>query len=64
MIKVGVIGVGSFGEKRASAVKTCKNGDLLGVADADTSRAKAVSGKLGVRSYSVDELFELLPFRA
>jgi|MudIll2142460700_1097286.scaffolds.fasta_scaffold01290_3 predicted dehydrogenase len=58
MIKVGVIGVGSFGEKRASAVKTCKNGDLLGVADADTSRAKAVSGKLGVRSYSVDELFE------
>jgi len=58
MIKVAVIGVGSFGEKRAAAVKTCTNGELIGIADADINKAKAVSRKLGVQYYSVDELLK------
>ncbi|MGC2063689.1 MAG: Gfo/Idh/MocA family oxidoreductase [Thermodesulfovibrionales bacterium] len=58
MIKVGVIGSGSFGEKRAAAVKACTNGELTGVADADVNKAEAASRKLAVRHYSVDGLFE------
>jgi predicted dehydrogenase len=56
MLKVGVIGAGSFGEKRAAAVQSSSNGKLIGIADADITRAKAVSAKLGVQHYRVDEL--------
>lgn len=56
MIKVGVIGLGSFGEKRASAVKLCRNGTLVGVADADPAKAKQVGAKLGVPALPVDDL--------
>jgi len=49
MVKVGVIGVGSFGEKRAAAVKACRNAALIAVADKDSDRAKSVASKLGVQ---------------
>ena len=38
MLGVGVIGVGSFGEKRAEAVLASSCGRLIGVADKDTMR--------------------------
>ncbi len=56
MIKVGVIGVGSFGEKRATAIKSSTSGELVGLADADFERAKIVSRKLEVPYYRVEEL--------
>jgi len=58
MFKTIVIGAGSFGEKRARAVKESSLGILLGVADVNTGRANEVGEKLGVRSYSIDEVFE------
>ena len=58
MIKVAVIGVGSFGAKRAAAVKACTNGKLIGVADADIGRAKAVAEGIGVKYYNVNELLK------
>jgi len=56
MVKVGIIGVGSFGEKRAIAIKSCKNGQLIGITDIDLERTKTVSHNLDVPYYSVDDL--------
>ena len=56
MVKVGIIGVGSFGEKRAAAVMSCNNAELVGIADRDMDRAGAVAAKFGVRHNDVDGL--------
>lgn len=56
MIKVGVIGTGSFGEKRAAAVTRCKNAQLVAVADTDLVKAKNVSEKLHVQYLTVEEI--------
>ncbi len=56
MIRVGVIGVGSFGEKRALAVKSCRKGNLIAVADANPGRAKDVAKKLNVQGFDVEAM--------
>jgi len=56
MVKVGVIGIGSFGEKRAAAVNSCINGALKGIADINIEKAKSVGEKLGVQHYNVEDL--------
>ena len=56
MAQVGVIGVGSFGEKRAAAVKVCKNGSLVAVADINTDQASKVADKLEVKCMEISEM--------
>lgn len=56
MIKVGVIGVGSFGEKRAGAVKLCKKAELAAVSDMNMDKAKEVAKKLQVQCLDVQTL--------
>lgn len=56
MIKVGVIGIGSFGKKRVAAVKSSSNGELVGLADVDIQKAKTIGQDLGVQHYDVDSL--------
>ena len=58
MFKTIVIGIGSFGEKRAKAVQESLLGELIGVADINIEKANEVAKKLGVPSYAVDEAFE------
>jgi len=53
---IGVIGVGSFGEKRAGAAAKLKNGKLLGVADVSAAKAQEVAAKLGVKAYAPADL--------
>ena len=57
MINVAVVGAGSFGQKRAEAVKACQNGRLVAVADKDGSRAEAAAKKLNVRALSPEEVW-------
>ena len=58
MFKTMVIGAGSFGEKRARAVKESLLGELIGIADINIERANEVAGKLDVASYTTDKGFE------
>lgn len=55
-VDVGVIGVGSMGKNHARVYCELRSANLVGVADADTERAKSVGKELGVDAYSVDEL--------
>src|SRR5262245_56455359 len=56
MIRLGVVGVGSFGEKRADAAARVIKGKLIGVADVSLERARDVAQKLGVKALTVEEL--------
>lgn len=56
MIKAGIIGIGSFGEKRAKAVKSSSNGELIGIADIDVQKAQEVGKNLEVQPYKIDDL--------
>jgi predicted dehydrogenase len=56
MIRLGVVGVGSFGEKRAEAAARVAKGKLIGVADVSLERARDVAQKLGVKALTVEEL--------
>ena len=56
MVTIGVVGVGSFGEKRAAAAAKISNGKLIGVADLSHERAQDVARKLGVTAFPVEEL--------
>lgn len=58
MFKTVVLGVGSFGEKRARAVKESLLGELVGVADISVERAIQVAQRLNVRPFTVNEVFE------
>lgn len=58
MLKACVIGVGSFGEKRAATLKTCKNVIFAGVSDIDAVKGHAVAEKLGVPFLSLEELWK------
>jgi len=58
MFKTIVIGVGSFGQKRAKAVQASKLGKLIGVADVDIEKAKNVAKELGVEAFRPDEALE------
>ena len=42
MIRLGVVGVGSFGEKRAEAAAKVTKGKLIGVADVSLERAETL----------------------
>jgi predicted dehydrogenase len=56
MIRLGVVGVGSFGEKRAEAAAKVIKGKLIGVADVSLERARDVAQKLSVKALTVEEL--------
>jgi predicted dehydrogenase len=56
MIRLGVVGVGSFGEKRAEAAARVTKGKLVGVADVSFQRARDVAQRLGVAAFTVEEL--------
>src|SRR5262245_66531186 len=56
MIRLGVVGVGSFGEKRADAAARVAKGKLIGVADVSLDRARDVAQKFGVTALAVEEL--------
>ncbi len=56
MIKVGMIGIGSFGKKRLAAVNSSANGELIGIADSNIEKSEAIAKELGLRNYNVDDL--------
>ena len=58
MFKTIVVGVGSFGEKRARAVKESLWGELIGVADIDMQRATKVAQRFSVQPFAIEEAFE------
>ena len=51
-IKVGVIGVGFMGRNHALAYKKIPEAELVGVADVDSERSRAVADEAGVQSYT------------
>jgi predicted dehydrogenase len=55
MFKTIVIGVGSFGQKRAKAVQATRLGELVGVADVDIKKARKVAEILGVKAFIPQE---------
>jgi predicted dehydrogenase len=55
-LAVGIIGVGSLGVKRASALAECRFGHLAAVADCDAARSAAVAAEYGVPALSISEL--------
>jgi predicted dehydrogenase len=55
-LRIGLIGAGQFGEKRGLAVQRSGRAALVAVADADAGRAKALAGKIGAASATVDAL--------
>ena len=56
IIKVGQIGAGSFGIKRAESVKQCKGVELLAIADVNNAIAEKAGQALGVGASSVENL--------
>ena len=56
MVRVGVIGVGSFGEKRAEAAAKVSKRKLIGRADISLERARDIAQKFGVTAFTVEEL--------
>jgi hypothetical protein len=54
MVRVGVVGVGSFGEKRAAAATAVSKEKLIGVADVSPKRARDVVQKLGAPAFAVE----------
>lgn len=49
-IRVGIVGAGLIGAKRAEAIKKTKGGALVAIADVDYARAKALADKYGVEA--------------
>lgn len=49
-IRIGIVGAGLIGAKRAEAIKTTRKGKLIAIADVDHARAKALAEKYGVGS--------------
>jgi predicted dehydrogenase len=58
MIRVAVIGAGSFGSKRAIAVQSCRNASLVGVADLLKENSKRVAEDLGVEVLDMEEVYD------
>jgi predicted dehydrogenase len=50
-IRVGIIGAGLIGSKRAQGIAKTKRGVLAGVADPDQARAEALAKQYGVEAY-------------
>ena len=63
-LRVGVVGVGSFGRNHARVYRdlqsdSAQNVQLMGVVDSDFARAQAVAGEFGTQAFgSVSELIE------
>lgn len=56
-LKVGVVGVGSLGQWHARIYSELPNAELVGVCDADTTRAREVAGRYETRAFeSLPEL--------
>lgn len=55
-LSVGVIGLGSLGTKRASALRETHGGRLVAVADLQPDRASRAASDFGVPALSTDEL--------
>lgn len=49
-IRVGIVGAGIIGAKRAHALKSTKQGTLVAIADVDLARAQALARQYGVES--------------
>lgn len=47
-VRVGIVGTGLIGAKRAEAIRSAKKGKLIAAADSDFGRAKALARKFGV----------------
>ncbi|MEO5616544.1 MAG: Gfo/Idh/MocA family oxidoreductase, partial [Candidatus Eisenbacteria bacterium] len=50
-VRVGVIGVGTWGEKHARVYAACPEAELVGVTDTDGSRAREVADRHGVPAF-------------
>ena len=57
MINFAVIGVGSFGKKRATSIKESNNANLYGVFDKDENKLKEIANELNVLPLKEDEVF-------
>jgi len=56
MINFAVIGVGSFGKKRASAIQSTKSANLKAICDIDIKKAAAVSKDLNVPNLKIEDI--------
>src|SRR5262245_66611702 len=50
-VRVGVIGVGDFGERHVRAYARQPGVSLVGIADSDTERARSVAGRWGIERW-------------
>ncbi|WP_267161537.1 Gfo/Idh/MocA family protein [Halovenus salina] len=57
-IKTGVIGVGAMGKHHARVYNELCDCQLVGIADADTSRAREIADEYGTDALDTDELIE------
>jgi predicted dehydrogenase len=57
-LRAGVIGVGSMGQHHARVYNELTEAELVGVADANTSRAEHISGEHGTDAYEIGELLD------
>ncbi|WP_336036850.1 Gfo/Idh/MocA family oxidoreductase [Halobacterium yunchengense] len=57
-VRAGVVGVGSMGWNHARVYDALPGVELVGVADADESRAESVASSLGAAAVTADALFE------
>ena len=58
MLNFSVVGVGSFGVKRAKAVQECNNARLLSVCDKSTENANKAKSILNVDVKSFEEILK------
>ena len=57
-VRAGVVGVGSMGQNHVRVLRELPEANVVGVADADQSRADDVGEKYGVPALDADELLE------
>ena len=62
MLNFSVVGVGSFGVKRAKAVQECKNAKLLSVCDKSSENANKAKSILNVDVKSFEEILKIKIF--
>lgn len=57
-IKVAQIGAGSFGKKRAEAVKQCDTAELWAIADANSETSAKAAEELGIKSLDLEGVLQ------
>jgi predicted dehydrogenase len=55
---VGIVGLGSLGLKRATALQETQGGKLIAVADLQSPQTELVAARFGVAALSTEELFQ------